>query len=811
MDLLDQAAPRPPSYRERAASSDSGGTTPPTTGAGRSVAAGVAKRARHFRPGGHRAAASRRVETRATCSRWSNTMTADGRWNTASGSPSGSALGQRHALPARDRLVREIPDARRQREGRIADRRRVGAEGSARSASRGSVVVNSSADAPSKTTARSPRTSRVPPVDADERVAAVNPKALDRSPAGRRSAARGARLAATGVSVSAASSRLWIGARGGGLRWSSVRLFRAGTTKPPSFQGTEGSSAVPPWFGPHRSALGLTGSRLADALARDNGGLPSPPPSGAVGVAPRARSERGSRVHSPCRATPACTIPARCGGRATTTRPGRRRVELEPHPRRAPMARQGRQAPIQPGRNGSGTHAALTPPSEAHTPRSMEYRESIAVEADFTAFSVREGRLAPITCVACGCRSSVTPMAPGGTSRVAAIAMPEAVSWPAPSSRTRPEASPRPSAEAGVTRVPRTLAAGTARRAEPKGIGSACARDPLAREVKLVGALLGQGIVEQEGIGALPSSSSSSADPPSAAASESPAGSKAGRWSPRRRPPPSSWRWLVPSPPTSSWSIWPRRASGSNAASARERAGVLRWPRAIGEAIAALPTYDTRGRSAPFGAAAFSGPVLTAHPTEARRRTVLVAQRRLYRRLDRFDDPRLTRRGSRPPPPAARGDHRPVADTGSATHGLTPLDEVRAAMVLFDETLFRVTPQLYRAWTGAARPGAAPRPGLEPAAPVPALGLLDRWRPRRPPRRHGRGHPRHLRIQADHVLRGYRNVARRAAADPRSRRGSRSVRRSFADGRRPVAAPFPGWRADLDPRFPRQPTGRRSA
>ena len=38
-----------------------------------------------------------------------------------------------------------------------------------------------------------------------------------------------------------------------------------------------------------------------------------------------------------------------------------------------------------------------------------------------------------------------------------------------------------------------------ARRAEPKGIGSGGARDPLAREVKLLGALLGQVIVEQEG------------------------------------------------------------------------------------------------------------------------------------------------------------------------------------------------------------------------------------------------------------------------------------------------------------------------
>ena len=40
-------------------------------------------------------------------------------------------------------------------------------------------------------------------------------------------------------------------------------------------------------------------------------------------------------------------------------------------------------------------------------------------------------------------------------------------------------------------------------RAEPRGVGTFGARDPLAREVKLLGALLGQVIVEQEGAAAL--------------------------------------------------------------------------------------------------------------------------------------------------------------------------------------------------------------------------------------------------------------------------------------------------------------------
>src|SRR5688572_1194542 len=79
--------------------------------------------------------------------------------------------------------------------------------------------------------------------------------------------------------------------------------------------------------------------------------------------------------------------------------------------------------------------------------------------------------------------------------------MREAASWIAPSGRTtRPEASPKSSPDRGVSLVTRARDAGdAARRAEPRGIGSAGARDPLAREVKLLGALLGQVIVEQEG------------------------------------------------------------------------------------------------------------------------------------------------------------------------------------------------------------------------------------------------------------------------------------------------------------------------
>src|SRR5206468_3686130 len=73
----------------------------------------------------------------------------------------------------------------------------------------------------------------------------------------------------------------------------------------------------------------------------------------------------------------------------------------------------------------------------------------------------------------------------------------------------------------------------------------------------------------------------------------------------------------------------------------RQRAGpssVL--PESVSEAIGVL----ARGHAAVGTRLAelHIEPVLTAHPTEARRRTLLVALRRMYGLLDRLDDPRLT-------------------------------------------------------------------------------------------------------------------------------------------------------------------------
>lgn len=107
-------------------------------------------------------------------------------------------------------------------------------------------------------------------------------------------------------------------------------------------------------------------------------------------------------------------------------------------------------------------------------------------------------------------------------------------------------------------------------------------------------------------------------------------------------------------------------------------------------------------------------PVLTAHPTEARRRAVVAGIRRIVDLLAQRED---SRRGE-----AARVENsrrlREEVDTLWRTAQLratrpTPLDEVRAAMTVFDETLFLVVPRIYRrfddAVTGAAAGTVRPR------------------------------------------------------------------------------------------------------
>lgn len=104
-------------------------------------------------------------------------------------------------------------------------------------------------------------------------------------------------------------------------------------------------------------------------------------------------------------------------------------------------------------------------------------------------------------------------------------------------------------------------------------------------------------------------------------------------------------------------------------------------------------------------------PVLTAHPTEARRRTILDHLGEAGTALERLDDPRAgaaERAG-------AEARLREVITALFATRGArtarpTPQDEVRAGLLVFERTLLDAVPAVYReledrlaaAWPGAA-------------------------------------------------------------------------------------------------------------
>jgi phosphoenolpyruvate carboxylase len=195
----------------------------------------------------------------------------------------------------------------------------------------------------------------------------------------------------------------------------------------------------------------------------------------------------------------------------------------------------------------------------------------------------------------------------------------------------------------------------------------------------------------------------------------------------------------------------------------------------IGEAVARLGASLGRDEVATLLARMEVHPVLTAHPTEARRRTLLVAQRRIRRLLDAMDDPLTTpdedadlRRRLREEITLLwhTGDLRAIAPT--------PLDEVRSALAIFDETLFVAIPRLGRAVDRAldgiaargpngAVAGDAGRTGTRPVD-APALLRLGSWIGS-----DRDGHPgvtsdvtlEAARLQADHLLRGYEAVASR--------------------------------------------------
>ncbi len=355
--------------------------------------------------------------------------------------------------------------------------------------------------------------------------------------------------------------------------------------------------------------------------------------------------------------------------------------------------------------------------------------------------------------------------------------------------------------------------------AEPLGIGSAGARDPLAREVRLLGALLGQVIAEQAGPELFATVERIRRRTIALRRDDDPA---------ERARLDEELKALGLGDAEAVIEAFALYFGLVNLAEARGRVRTLRRREraardgvlddSVADAVAGLRRLGrTDAELDALVARLVVAPVFTAHPTEARRRTTLVALGRCAVLLARLDDPRLTPSDDREVRRRLREEITLLWRTSDLrVVSPTPLDEVRTAMAFFDATLFTVIPRLYRALDAALDPPTGRAPA--PASDTGRTGT-------RPPRvgaflRPGSwiggdrdGNPgvtaeitaRTVRIHADHVLRGYEAVATRlmqtlAAATPPERLARPLASRLARD-----AEDLPETDRQLRRRFPNEP------
>src|SRR5690349_6046949 len=201
--------------------------------------------------------------------------------------------------------------------------------------------------------------------------------------------------------------------------------------------------------------------------------------------------------------------------------------------------------------------------------------------------------------------------------------------------------------------------------------------------------------------------------------------------------------------------------------------------------------------------------VLTAHPTEARRRAVVAALRRLSSLLDLLDDPRT---GAADREEARRGLREQVdllwRTSQLRVKAMDPIDEVRTVMTAFDETLFRVVPAVYRELDRAVAGAVPSNPSTPSATPVRDFLRFGSW-----VGADRDGNPfvtaqvtrETATIQADHILRALENATARigraltlhAATTP----PSAGLRRALAAAH----AAHPELLAEIEARSPQEP------
>jgi phosphoenolpyruvate carboxylase len=198
-------------------------------------------------------------------------------------------------------------------------------------------------------------------------------------------------------------------------------------------------------------------------------------------------------------------------------------------------------------------------------------------------------------------------------------------------------------------------------------------------------------------------------------------------------------------------------------------------------------------------------PVLTAHPTEARRRAVATALRRISDLVTALDD---DRRGAAEQAETRRRLREEIdllwRTSQLRANAMTPIDEVRTVMAAFDETIFRVVPRVYRALDEAHREA-----GSGPGAPaVPAFLRYGSW-----VGADRDGNPfvtaqvtrETAVIQADHVLRALENATTRIGRALTANAGAAPPSADFAAALEAAETAHPELLADLAARSPNEP------
>jgi phosphoenolpyruvate carboxylase len=361
--------------------------------------------------------------------------------------------------------------------------------------------------------------------------------------------------------------------------------------------------------------------------------------------------------------------------------------------------------------------------------------------------------------------------------------------------------------------------ASTAVAAEPGGIGTAGARNPLAVEVRLLGALLGQVIAEQAGpelfalverIRHRTIALRRDDDPAERARLHDELGG------------------LDLGAAEAVIGAFALYFGLVNLAEAHARVRALRRrERAARDGILDDSITDAVGRLRRMGRTDREldaliqrlavSLVLTAHPTEARRRTMLLALRRCGALLEQLDDIRLTPSQDREVRRRLREEITLLWRTSDLRLvAPAPLDEVRTAMAFFDATLFTVVPRLYRALDAAldAPAGRSRGPATDTGRSgtrSPRVGPFLRWGSWIGGDRDGNPEvtadvtERTLRIHADHVLRGYEAVAIRLMQTLAAAASSDQVNRALASRLARDAEELPETDRQLRRRFPDEP------